>query len=220
MTTAAQVKKLLRPLLERNPDLVLVGRLVVVRPVRHILRSVFIDSSSNKDLFAPYWAFNMMFERGAGHGPTWGAEIYTRGRGNWLLSNPGIGDTACERIEEIALPILRSVNSIGDFASYATKEHCPHTWLNAFPFRRIYAEIALGDLNAANESCERVAEERKKSDYIAEILDPIINDIWPAVRRHDKAALAKMLHRWEAEAAKRMKLEHIWEPTPFPLESS
>lgn len=220
MTTAAQVKKLLRPLLERNSDLILVGRLVVVKPVRHILRSVFIDSSSNKDRFSPYWAVNMIFEHGTGHGPTWGEEIYPRVKGNWLLSYPGIDETTSERIEEIALPVLRSVNSIGDFVAFATKERFPGKWLGAFPFRKVYADIALGDLHAANESCERVAEKRKKSDYIAEILDPIIIDIWPAVRRHDKAALAKMLHRWEAEAAKRMKLEHTWEPTPFPLESS
>lgn len=218
MTTAAQVKKLLRPLLERNSDLVLVGRLVVVKPVRQILRSVFIDSSSNKDRFAPYWAVNMMFEHDAGHGPTWGDEIYPKIKGNWLLSSPSINETTSERIEEIALPILRSVSSIEDFVAFATKERFPSTWLNAFPYRKIYADIALGDLNAASESCERIAEKRKKSDYIAEILDPIITDIWPLVRKRDKVALAKMLHRWEAESAKRMKLEHVWEPTPFPIE--
>jgi hypothetical protein len=220
MTTAAQVKKLLRPLLERNSDLLLVGRLVVVKPVRHILRSVFIDSSSNKDRFAPYWALNMMFEHGAGHGPTWGGEMYTRIKSNWLLSAPGIDEMTTERIEEVALPILRHVNSIDDFTAFATKENFPHTWLNAFPFRKVYADIALGNLDAANESCERVAAQRRASDFLAEILDPIINDVWPLVRERNKAALAKMLHQWEAEAAKRMKLEHIWEPTPFPLEMS
>lgn len=220
MTTAPQVKKLLRPLIERNSGLVLVGRLIVVRPVHHILRGVFIDSSSNKDRFSPYWAVNMMFEYDAGHGPTWGAEIYPKVKGNWLISNPGIGEIISERIEEIALPVLRPVNSIDDFVAFTTKERFPSTWLDAFPFRKVYADIALGKLDAANESCERVAIEREASDYIAEILDPIINDVWPLVRKRDKAALAKMLHRWEADAAKRMKLEHIWEPTPFPLELS
>ncbi len=218
MTTAAQVKKLLRPLLDRHIDTALVGRRLIVKPVTHILRSVFIDSSSNKDRFNPTWQVSMMFEQGSDGGPTWGADIYPAFEGNWLLTRPGIIEATCERIEEVALPVLRSVNTIDDFVAFTTKERFPSKWLDAFPFRKIYAEIALGDLNAANESCERVAENRKKSDYIAEILDPIINDIWPAVRKRDKAALAKMLHRWETEAAKRMKLEHIWEPTPFPLE--
>jgi hypothetical protein len=218
MTTAAQVKKLLRPLLERNTDTTLVGRRLVLKPLTHILRSAFIDSSSNKDRFTPTWEVNMMFERDSSGGPTWGREIYPTFNGNWLLTRPGISEATCERIEEIALPILRSVASIDDFVAFTTKERFPSTWLDAFPFRRIYADIALGDLKAANESCERVAKERERSDYIAEILDPIIHDIWPLVRKRDKAALAKMLHQWEAEAAKRMKLEHIWEPTPFPLE--
>lgn len=218
MTTAAQVKKLLRPLLDQHADTALVGRRLVVRPVTHILRSVFIDSSSNKDRFTPTWEVNMMFERGSDGGPTWGKEMYPVFEGNWLLTRPGISDTTCERIEEIALPVLRSVNSISDFVAFTTKERFPSTRLNAFPFRKVYADIALGDFDAANESCERVVEKRRKSDYIAEILDPIIHDVWPLVRKRDKAALAKMLHRWEAEAAKRMKLEDIWEPTPFPLE--
>jgi hypothetical protein len=220
MTTAAQVKKLLRLLLERNTDLVFVGRLIVVKPVRHILRSFFIDSSSNKDRFSPYWSFGMMFESDANHGPTWGELIYPAFNGDWLLTRPGIAEAVCERVEEIALPVLRSVLSIDDFVAFATKERFPSTWLNAYPYRKVYADIALGNFDAANESCERVYESRRKSDYIAEILDPIISDIWPAVRRRDKAALAAMLHRFEEEAAKRMKLEHIWEPSPFPLELS
>jgi hypothetical protein len=218
MTTAAQVKKLIQPLLARNPDLKLVGRLLVVKPTTHILRSIFFDASWDKDLFRPYWALNMMFEPNTNHAPTWGDRIYPKVKGGWLLSNPGIGESVCERLEEIVLPRLRSVVSINDFVTYATKENFPHTWLDAFPYRRIFAEIALGDFEAAHESCERVAAERKRSDFIAEILDPIINDVWPLVRDRNKPVLAKMLHQWEAEAVKRMKLENIWEPTPFPLE--
>jgi hypothetical protein len=33
MTTIAQVREVVRPLLQRNPDLELVGRLIVVKPV-------------------------------------------------------------------------------------------------------------------------------------------------------------------------------------------
>jgi hypothetical protein len=218
MTTAAQVKKLVQPLLARNSDLVLVGRLLVVRPTKHILRSIFFDASWNKDLFRPYWALNMMFESNASHGPTWGERIYPRARDLWLFSDPDISELACNQLEEYVLPVLRSVNSIKEFTSYATKENFPHTWLDAFPFRRIFAEIALGDFEAANESCERVAAERKKSDFIAEILDPIIEDVWPLVRERDKVAIAKMLHQQEAKAAERMKLKGIWEPSAFPLE--
>ena len=53
MTTISQVKKAVQPLLQRNHDLALVGRLVVLKPVHHILRGVYIDRSSIPDEFMP-----------------------------------------------------------------------------------------------------------------------------------------------------------------------
>jgi hypothetical protein len=32
------------------------------------------------------------------------------------------------------------------------------------------------------------------------------------------AARPRLLHEWQAETVKNFKVEHIWEPTPFPLE--
>lgn len=43
MTTAAQVKKVVRPLLDRHADLALVGRYIYVRPVHHFARAILID---------------------------------------------------------------------------------------------------------------------------------------------------------------------------------
>lgn len=42
-----EIKKRLAPLLKMRPDLALFGRLLVMRPVRHILRGVYFDRSSN-----------------------------------------------------------------------------------------------------------------------------------------------------------------------------
>ena len=43
MTTVAQIKRVTRPLLERNSDLAPVGRIVVIKPVRHLLCRVLPD---------------------------------------------------------------------------------------------------------------------------------------------------------------------------------
>jgi hypothetical protein len=51
MTTIAQVKRLVRPLLQRNPDLALVRRWVVVKPVHHILRAISIGRSLDPKSF-------------------------------------------------------------------------------------------------------------------------------------------------------------------------
>lgn len=54
---------------------------------------------------------------------------------------------------------------------------------------------------------------------MAEEYDFVAETIRPLVVSSNKATLARMLHEWEAQAAKREKLEGIWEPTPFPLET-
>ena len=56
MTTVAQVKQLVQPLLQRNPDLALVGRLVVVKSVHHILRGISIGRVDVTNLDQMLWA--------------------------------------------------------------------------------------------------------------------------------------------------------------------
>jgi hypothetical protein len=51
MTTLSQVRKAMAPVLARNPDLVLMGRFLIIKPVRHILKGIFLDRSSNKNQF-------------------------------------------------------------------------------------------------------------------------------------------------------------------------
>ena len=36
----------------------------------------------------------------------------------------------------------------------------------------------------------------------------------------DRAALARILHGWEADNIRGTKIEPFWEPTPFPLEDA
>jgi len=43
MTTVADVRKIVAPLLAAHDDLVLVGRMLAIKPVHHILRGVHLD---------------------------------------------------------------------------------------------------------------------------------------------------------------------------------
>ena len=58
MTTASEVKKWVGPLLERRPDLVLVGRNLIIKPVRHVVRGIFFDASWDKNYCRPKWYVN------------------------------------------------------------------------------------------------------------------------------------------------------------------
>ena len=50
-TRPADLKRYLKPLLKQRSDLVLIGRLLLIRPVRHIVRGVFFDRTSDKYQF-------------------------------------------------------------------------------------------------------------------------------------------------------------------------
>jgi hypothetical protein len=51
----SDLKRYLKPLLERRSDLMLTGRLLIIRPVRHLLRGAWFESSSDRTCFYLNW---------------------------------------------------------------------------------------------------------------------------------------------------------------------
>jgi hypothetical protein len=51
----ADLKRYLKPLLELRPDLMLTGRLLIIQPVRHLLRGAWFESSSDRTCFYLNW---------------------------------------------------------------------------------------------------------------------------------------------------------------------
>lgn len=62
MTTAAEVRRWLKPLMKRHPNLVLVGRNLIIPPVRHILRGIYFDSSWDRALCRPLWYVGELYQ--------------------------------------------------------------------------------------------------------------------------------------------------------------
>ena len=56
MSRQAKLKALAKPLLERNPDLVQLGDMIVMKPLKHILRTIYIGRTRTADMFHPVWA--------------------------------------------------------------------------------------------------------------------------------------------------------------------
>ena len=92
MTTIAQVKQAVQPLLQRNPDLALIGRLVIIKPVQHILCGINIDRSLDSLKFVPTWSVILLFEPHERFGYLWGAKV--RGtRGTWKITPNATDET-------------------------------------------------------------------------------------------------------------------------------
>jgi hypothetical protein len=222
MTTIAQLKRAVRPLIDRNPDLALVGRMVVVRPIHHILRGIVFARGIYAEQFRPIWAVIFLFEPSDSLSSNWGESVYDR-RGTWKIADhDDLPTEMCKAIEEQALPLLRPIKTIDDFVGFATKERFRHTHLDLYEHRKIFVDIARGDLDSAHSICEYMATDSAKKRYLPmkmdEEYDRITKELCPLIAKNDRVGLARLLHKYEEGSARAMKLEKYWEPTPFPIE--
>jgi hypothetical protein len=218
LTTIRQVKKLVAPLLERHADLVLVGTTVVLRPVNHILRAVVIDRTSNVNRFNPRWALTELFRK-LDHLPLGdGERLHRPGSGLWLLSDPNISQVLVDVVERDALPRLRAIETLSEFLAFVLPEE-PRMLKFYWGTRFIFA-IALGDLDAA-----RALLADEPGDAAVQMLNEHANGLGSRLREEgaslpseDWIELARFLHDREAYTVEKLKVAHVWERTPFPIE--
>lgn len=220
MTTVAQVRQAVQPLLQRNPDLALVGRLVVVKPVQHILRGIYIDRSIGPMTFVPTWSVIFMFEPRRDFGYRWGERVYGP-LGSWNIADPDLPASMCEAIESEALLPMRSIKTIDDFVKFTSKERFPDTCLDLFEMSKIFVDVARGDLQSASSICDYMKTDRARRRYLPDMqerYDRVTKELCPLIAANDRAGLARLLHQYEQSSIQAMKLEKFWEPTPFPIE--
>lgn len=219
MTTAREVKKLVTPLLARNDDLVLIGRAIVFRPVRHVMRGVYIDRTSSADLFYVALSIIVLFSGQDDFTMVRGGAIYPPQKGLWLLSDPGVSETLCKQIEDVALPRLRNIGD--DFEYIRSRQSEDPSWLIRAGATYTLYRIAEGNLDAARDLIAT-------SEFAAHVwlphlkrlgLDEKLLALGNKLSHEDRLTLAGLLHEWEAYSVEKLKLGKIWERTPFPLET-
>ena len=222
MTTASQVKRALKPLLLRHPDLALVNRTIVVKPVRHVLRGILIDRTGNVDRFTPKWFAVHLFEQLHFTPLSWGSEIHRRSPSLWRWSNPQDLPLLFEKIETEALPQLQTISTIDSFADFVSAHRFRHQ-LFEWPHRKVILDVAQGNLDSARTICARSINCRDEETYGRDEEDRAqlrrLKQLCSLLADDDRAGMAKLLHEWEAQTVRNLKIEHLWEPTPFPLET-
>jgi hypothetical protein len=124
MTTAAQVKTLVQPLLARHGDLALVGRWIYVKPVHHFARAVLIDRMLNPEKFRPRWAVVHLFEAQNFFPLDWGEWLYNESSptpGSWKITDANISQALIDQIERRALPQLLAIKTLGDYLAFVAQ---------------------------------------------------------------------------------------------------
>jgi hypothetical protein len=205
-TRPADLKQYLKPLLKQRSDLVLIGRMLIIRPVRHLLRGVFFDRTSDKYQFRVSRYITPLFpvEEGAGYKE----DIHPV---TWEVWQPHFNDFLFDSLAEDIFDHVGQILTLGDFAhdldtTYVVAQA-------AFQHTRV-AALALAGLR--EEAAQLVDElERSNPD----------NSYWHHFAKTQRAFLERKtedlcaeFHLKEAEAAKQLKLGGVWEPTPFPAE--
>jgi hypothetical protein len=219
LTTLRQVKKVVAPLLERHADLVLIGTDIVLRPVHHILRAIVIDQTGEADRFNPRWALTALFRK-LDHFPLGlGGRLFRPGSGLWLLSDPDISQVLVDVVERDALPRLRALGTLPQFLAFALPSEpkmLKFYWDTRFRFA-----LALGDL----DTVRALPADEPEDDAAVEMLNQHADGLGSRLREQgarissdDRAALARFLHEEEAYSVAKLKVGHVWQSTPFPLE--
>ena len=117
MTTIREVKRLVKPLLDRNPDLALVDRLLVMLPIDHFVRGIYIGRTSNAHLANVNWATVPLFEMTDRFYFNFGDSLIAEPPA-WVLTCPKLPETLIKIAERDALPKLRAIKSIADFEAF------------------------------------------------------------------------------------------------------
>lgn len=222
MVTAADVRSYLKPLLDKHDDLALVGRLLVVKPVHHVLRGVLIDRTSSRDYVDPTWFLYHVFGPYPRTPLSYGERLYSRRFKGWRTTRPEIGASLCEEIEEVALPQLRSVFTLEEYVAAVPSTRGGHIW-SIDSEQKSLIDLALGDLVSArrlcaDKICNRPDPKPKEADVTkAEAAGAKL--LCSLLAGDDIEAIVRTLHAWEATNIKALKLDTYWQPTPFPVEA-
>lgn len=206
-TLPADIKRYLRPLLELRSDLVLRGRHLLIRPIRHLLRGAFFDRSSDKYRFAlSQYVAPLCDTTKMGLGIELGDEVWCQDNEVWhphftaLLFN------------QLAADVFDHVGQITSFAELA-EQLKPIGKFYRFHRARMMAFILSGQ---SHHAAEYMAALERRSD---------LNPAWrasiqqlPSLLDRDIASVCAEYHAKEEKAVADLKLRDLWEPSPFPAE--
>lgn len=124
-------------------------------------------------------------------------------------------------VELQALPQLGAIVTLDDFVAFAdSPARFSLTAFRWYHLRTVGVDAARGDLEAARRTCAELIGGRTKwsTPSMREEFDRVTGTLCPLLTADDRPAMARLLHGWEAYTVEKLKIGHIYEPTPFPLE--
>jgi hypothetical protein len=110
-TRPTDIKRYLKPLLQKRTDLVLIGRALIIRPVRHLLRGAFFDRTGDKYQFQVWRYFEPLM--GGGRSVGYGHYIHST---LWKAWQPFFEPLLLDSLAEDIFDYVGEMTTFDDFA--------------------------------------------------------------------------------------------------------
>ena len=117
MTTAAEIKRVVRLTLEREPRLIYHKRLLIVPPVGHYLRAFLLDQTSTKEVFRLCYLVQPLYAPSQWVSPGFGDDLHVGPR--WSVKDPAIPQYVADVVLGEGMKRIGHVDSPEAFLEYA-----------------------------------------------------------------------------------------------------
>jgi hypothetical protein len=225
MTTKRQIKRLLRPVLERHPELFVIeskfeGVNVMLAPIDHMVRGLAIRRSGIGDLPEHKWFFSYSFRARAPLTQFGGVPFYAHDFQEAKWSHPRHQDAFVEVIEDTILPLLSSINTV---ERMLTLRH-PNSllWDRGLQehMTRIFINSALGRFDLVDQAARELKALGYRETYFwsEKTYREAMEELWPLTQANDHDGVAALLHDWERQFVELHGLQDIYEKKPFPFQ--
>lgn len=246
MTTSAEIRQWTKSLIKARDDVQLRGRALYLTPIRHVLRGVFFQGSSDKTYPRPRWFFGVPFApQSELLGGLWSAELPIL-----HSTDERFGERLIELLAEKIDRNLKPVSSVEAFYELTLYDRPTEAgagfWaLEKYPVFHAPVLAALGRFEAATSVVAHMvaASEPRLQRQLAEGQALVAKRKNSAIGRlsvteanrdlamlselkrlaalaevADRTAIATLLRDWEAQTISRWGIEDLWQPSPFPFE--
>lgn len=241
MTTRAEIKRWVKPFVASRADIVLSERALLMTPVHHVARGMYFRSTSTKTYPEVAWFFELLFTAPG----SWNADFDKRfylGESTANDFSARLQRTMQDTFEQY----LQPMRSIADFHDFAIGPERRFTFLNLDSYGLEYGTVlaALGRLDEAEAALQATiaeteawaASEQRADDELRRTkprprgtivlhvgrdkmkIVEVVRELLAHVRARDRVAIGALLREWEHARVRRREIEHLWEPTPFPVE--
>jgi hypothetical protein len=200
-TRPADLKRYLKPLLKQRSDLVLIGRRLIIRPVRHLLRGVFFDRTSDKYGFRVSRELQPLFSVGNDASLGFSMPIHSV---RWSVWEPHFKALLFDALAEDIFDDVGKITTLANFRGDNSGDYGESL--------QFVALVLAGQRERAAELIEMQPAKDCPRYW------PYDVDEQRALLDRDVESLCAEFRSKESHAAKVLKLGDAWEPAPFPAE--